>query len=292
MNVAIFYFSGSGNTKIVAELWQNSIKKLGFAAEIFKIEEISITKFDFSKYDMLGFGHPIHGFNCPKIMEDFCKKIPVQNRKINAFSFMVSGENLVINNSSNQRIKRFLKRRNINIISEYHYLMPYNMIFRHTEERAFKMLETLKAIIPLDAEDLLVNGLNNKLKKIKLLGWFVALVRIEQVFAPINGRFFKIDLNKCIKCMKCVNNCPVNNIEFLDGKFKFKNNCVLCTRCSFNCPKDAFSIGLLNNWRVNKPYSFKRPEIEEVDKHKKYCKKSYKKYFENCEKRLEIHKNS
>ncbi len=84
----------------------------------------------------------------------------------------------------------------------------------------------------------------------------------------------------------CVKSCPTNNIEFVNGKFKFHNHCLCCTRCSFNCPTNAFSIGLLTGWKVNGKYKFKNPELEEVDKHSRYCKKSYIRYYKEAEERL------
>jgi len=87
--------------------------------------------------------------------------------------------------------------------------------------------------------------------------------------------------------MKCVNACPVHNIDFKDGKFIFHNKCLMCTRCSFNCPKDAFNIGLLNGWRVNGKYSFTNNNDLNLNKHRNYCKNSYKKYFESVKVILE-----
>ena len=86
--------------------------------------------------------------------------------------------------------------------------------------------------------------------------------------------------------MKCVNNCPVKNIEYKDNKFIFHTRCLMCTRCSYNCPTDAVNIGILNSWKVNKPYAFKKPEIEEKDKHPYYCKRSYIRYYQEAKKKI------
>ena len=64
----------------------------------------------------------------------------------------------------------------------------------------------------------------------------------------------------------------------------------MCTRCSFNCPKNAIVFGLFNAWKVNGKYSFKKPLIEEENKHKRYCKKSYDRYFNEARIRIENQK--
>lgn len=49
-----------------------------------------------------------------------------------------------------------------------------------------------------------------------------------------------VDSNLCVKCMKCVNDCPTKNI-YLDENIKFKNQCISCQRCVHCCPVNAFT---------------------------------------------------
>ena len=286
MKIAIYYFSGTGNTELTVKKWQSEASKHNIDCQLFKIEENPKEEVDVSSFDKIGIAYPIHAFNAPKNVNKFVNLIKKVDEKKDAFVIMVSGEYMNLNHSSDNKLARILKRRNLIVNSEYHYLMPYNMIFRHTEKRAFQMYETMNALVPLDVEDYLLTNKSHKLKKHHLVGWLTWTFRIEQVFAPVNGKTFKINKKKCVKCMMCVKNCPTNNIEFVDGKFKFHNHCLCCTRCSFNCPTNAFSIGLLTGWKVNGKYKFKNPEVEEVDKHPRYCKKSYIRYYKEAEERL------
>ena len=286
MKVAIYYFSGTGNTELTCKKWASEAKSRGITIDLFKMEEIQDQEIDLSGYDKVGIGYPIHGFNAPKIVLEFTKKVKPSEEMKPLFIIMVSGEYMTINHSSALKLESILKKKNFYIESDYHYLMPYNMIFRHTELRAFKMYETMNALVPLDVEDYLVNNKPHHLAKHKFIRPVIWVIRIEHWFAHVNGKHYKVDMNKCIKCMRCVNSCPTKNIEFKDGKFTFKNSCLCCTRCSFYCPSDAFKIALLNGWRVNKPYRFKEPEEVEVDKHPRYCKKSYIRYYQEAENRL------
>ena len=287
MKVAIYYFSGTGNTELTVKKWELEAKKNNIELQLFNIEKINDKEIDVSSFDKIGFGYPIHAFNAPRNVWKFCKRIKKCTTKKPAFAVMVSGEYMNLNHSSNIKMASILKRKNIFFESEYHYVMPYNMIFRHTEKRAYKMYTVMNDLVPLDVKEYLIKNKPHHLKKHKIfMRPFCWLLRIEQLFAPINGKTYRINKKKCIKCMKCVNNCPTQNIEFVDGKFKFHNHCLCCTRCSFYCPTNAFSIGLLTSWKVNGKYQFKEPEIEEVDKHPRYCKKSYIRYFKEAEERL------
>lgn len=285
MKVVIYYFSGTGNTELTVKKWQAEAVSKGIELDLVKIEE-NKGEVDVSEYDKIGFGYPIHAFNAPKNILKFAKLIKKSEQKKPAFAVMVSGEYMNLNHSSHLKLSSILKRKNIFFESEYHYVMPYNMIFRHTEKRAYQMYKTMNDLVPLDVKEYLLEGRPHHLKKHKFMRTFTWALRIEQLFAPVNGKTFRINKKKCIKCMKCVNSCPTHNIEFKDGKFKFHNHCLCCTRCSFNCPTNAFSIGLLTGWKVNGKYQFKEPEIEEKDKHPKYCKKSYIRYYKEAEERL------
>ena len=289
MKLGLFYFSGTGNTKKILDLWTKSLEDNSISFDMLKIEDVSPKDIDLSIYDKIAFFYPIHAFNAPLIVLNFAKSIRRLDNELKCFLCMVSGEYLVMNNSSGNKLKRILKHKNIKVESDYHYIMPYNMIFRHSETNAYKMYETAKEIIPLHVKDYIVLNNIHKTRKFFLAGPILFLFRIEQIFAPINGKHFKVNMDKCIKCMKCVNSCPVKNIEFKDDKFVFSNKCLLCTRCSFNCPKDAFKIGLLNNWRVNKPYAFKMPNEKEIDKHKNFCKGSYKRYYKEADELVKSH---
>lgn len=287
MKIAIFYFSGSGHTELCVKKWKSEAEAINIPTDIFRIEKTNLEEIDFSQYDKVGIAYPVHAFNAPKNVWKFAKRINKMDEKKPLFVIMCSGEYLSLNHSSANKTRRILKRRNFVFESEYHYVMPYNLIFRHTEKRALQMYEVMNKIVPIDVKEYLVDNNPHKLKHLHFVGWFIFLIRIEQPFAPVNGKLFRVKKDKCIKCMKCVNTCPKNNIEFKNGKIKFHNHCVMCTRCCFNCPTDAIRIGILNSWRVNKPYAFKPLEIEEKDRHPRYCKRAYIRYFDEAAKRID-----
>ncbi len=173
MKIAIYYFSGTGNTELTVKKWQAEASKYNIDCQLFKIEENPKEDVDVSSYDKIGIAYPIHAFNAPSNVNKFVSHIKKLDEKKDAFVIMVSGEYMNLNHSSDNKIRRILKRRNIIVKSEYHYLMPYNMIFRHTEKRAFQMYETMNALVPLDVEDYLKDDKPHKLKKIHLTGWLI-----------------------------------------------------------------------------------------------------------------------
>lgn len=290
MKKAIIYvFSGTGNTKRVCTLYKQEFAKHEVETTIFDVKVGFENIPNPNEYDLVGFAYPIHAFNAPKIMLELAKALPraevAKGEKKEYFILKSSGEPLKINNMSSSKFKGMLSRKGYRLFSEYHYVMPYNMIFRHTDEMAVKMLNALEGLAPIEAREVL-DGKEHKLSTVPFAPVLAFIMRIEHPAMKVNGKFFKVDEDKCIKCGMCAKNCPVQNIKIEDGKFKFGGDCLMCTRCSFNCPTDAFSIGMLNGWRVNGAYSYKMPAEKEENKHEWYCKKAYRRYFENANKKI------
>lgn len=46
---------------------------------------------------------------------------------------------------SSIKFNSIMKKKRYEPYGEYHYVMPYNMIFRHTDEMAYRMKATLDA---------------------------------------------------------------------------------------------------------------------------------------------------
>lgn len=285
MKILICYFSGTNNTKKIVDLYKECFEGQNCSCFLHKIENVD-EKIDFAGYDLLGFAYPVHAFNAPSIVLEFAKKLPEASKKV--FIAKTSGEPLKLNNISSLKLIKLLKKKGYSVENEYHYCMPYNIIFRHTDDMAYRMWESAKAVVPIDCKSIL-DGKKEKLDGVfmgSLLAW---IFRIEFWGGRFNGKRYKVT-KECIGCNRCVKTCPTKNITIENGEIKFGNKCIMCMRCSFFCPKNAIKIGLFNKWRVNGPYHFQKPEEEEENKHKNYCKKSYKKYFEKCQTKIEANK--
>lgn len=293
MKIAIFYFSGTGNTGKVVRKYDEYFKAQGHECTLYPLpirEPI-----DFSAFDTIGFGYPIHSFNAPQIMLEFARSLPKKKLKKGekaqkAFIVKSSGEPVKMSRVSSLKLIKILKKRGMEVTNEYQYVMPYNMIFRHTDHTAYVMWETAKKLIPIDCADIL-NGVERREKKMPLGGFFAWFLRCEHWGAHVIGVGYRATKD-CISCGLCAKNCPADNIKMKNGKPKFGGKCLICARCSFNCPKDCINIGLLNGWRVNGAYSFKDGDPNEKNGHEKYCKKAYDRYFKESEERIAAHAKS
>lgn len=307
MKAIIYVFTGTGNTLRIAELYKKNLSS--YETEIYKIRMKRNSEYKKSKNhqkkfifepfpnpntaDLVGFAFPIHGFNPPKGVMDFCKQLPICTPQKSSFIIKVGGEGLHFNDYAGQKLMRVMEKRGYKFLSDRLYVMPYNMIFRHSPE----MVKTEWIYADAQARlhcKMLLEKKQTKVFLPRLKSWFVPIFRIEHIYAKVQGPFMSVNMKKCIQCMKCVKNCPMNNIRFENGKFKFGTNCALCVCCSFGCPKDAISIGLLNGWRINGDYqiqktandsSIKFPSFSDSDCGLK--RHAYRNYFKRLEHDLE-----
>lgn len=289
MKVILYVFSGTGNTLKVAALYK---KYMNADVDIYRISKKSGQAPSPDGYDLVGIGYPIHAFVAPEPVVKFVKNLEsVAYRR--AFIFKTSGEGLHLNDASSYKILKILRKKGYDVTMERHIVMPYNMIYRHSDAMAKQMWIYAKAFVKLSCDDLAACK-REKIKLRRAMNFLMPVIgKIEQKFTHIHGPMFKVDSKKCVNCGKCAAVCPENNIVIKDGKYKFGTSCVLCMGCSFGCPQDAIHVGLFKYWKVNGSYRLE--ELVEDDNilfplipHRaKGIYKLYKKYYREVDEMLE-----
>lgn len=306
MKVILYVFSGTGNTMKVAALYkkflENPHKDLNAGADsksapasvdIYRVSKKSGDLPDPNAYDLVGIGYPVHGFSAPEPTIKLCKTLPkVENKR--TFIFKTSGEGLHLNDCSSQKCIKILKKKGYDVAMEHHIVMPYNMIYRHRDEMAKQMWIYAHALTDMHCRELLENKRENVNQPFYKTFYCPPVRFLEQKFAHLHGTAFHVNPNKCVKCMRCVNVCPQNNIKYENGVFSFGHNCVLCMGCSFGCPQDAINVGVFRFWKVNGSYRLNELKKDEdipfpfVPHYAKGIYRLYKKYYSECDKKLAL----
>lgn len=237
MGMVVFYFSGTGNSKFIAEQFA---EKMG--AECHSIEEKIDFKKLFDTVDTVAVVYPIYGSCVPRIMREFAERYLDELKEKKLIIFCTQ---MLFSGDGARAFARLIPNCEKQILYAEHFKMPNNICNYPLFPMTKKELETKpeRAVKRLDE---ICNDIKNGV--IKKRGWnlFSALLgKTQNVAYPKieeNARHsFHAD-DTCIKCGLCVKICPMNNLEIVNGQVIQKDNCTVCYRCVNACPKQAATV--------------------------------------------------
>ena len=278
MKKAAFYsFSATGNTKRICDLFADELRALGYETEYIPVRRGAVYPAP-AEYDLVFLAYPVHGFAAPRIMLDLAAGFPEGSSAY--YIIKTSGEPLSANDASSEVLRRKMKAKGYVFKGEFHYVMPYNMLFRHSDKMVALMWRAALNTAPADAA-LAARG-EEKIPEVSARAKLIrASLAFEHGGMRILGLFFGVDRKKCTSCGRCVKLCPEQNITMDErGKVKFGRHCMGCAACSFHCPADAIRIGAMNRYKVNGPYTFSS-DIDGLTQKDvcDYCHEDYIRYF-------------
>jgi flavodoxin len=287
-HIALFYFSGTGNTRIIANLIHNKLQVKAAVVELINIEELIDLKkeVDVNQYDMIGIGYPIYGFGEPKIIQKFVQMLPKVDSK-NVFVFKTAADFISINDNASSYLIRKLSKKGYNIFYDRIICMGSNFLIQYHDELVKQLYKCALNKVEILCEEVLKGK-----KRVNQIGFIFRIMMDgihwfeDSCFARIFGRSLKVS-KKCTQCGKCIKNCPSKNIYTQNNKIRFRFNCFLCMRCIYACPNNAIvSRGfgfiilkkgylieqIINNSDINDNY---------ITEHTKGFMKHFQKYLED-----------
>lgn len=245
MNIAIVYFSGTGNTKYIAELLESGFNMKNDVS-LFKVEDILLkrTSFDINKYDLIGLGFPTYGFNPPFCIFNFIKDYENMDRK-KIFLFYTNAGPLYINDLVCYGLKRKLKRKGFLVVYERQFHMPANILTRYNDDVCKQLCnaavhKTSEMVVDIEQNKIIVR--NDGIAPLFFRWSYTMYNRLGWIMLALDFNATE----KCNLCLKCFNECPQNNISIKNGKIKIGINCQACYRCVYNCPQRAIRGRLYN----------------------------------------------
>jgi ferredoxin len=245
----MLYFSGTGNSRYIAELFCRHMN-----AECCSIEENA----DFEKLikanEIIGFCYPVYGSRVPLIMREFISNYmaPLKNKKLIIFVTQ-----LTFSGDGARVLCDLFPENHIDVIYAEHFFMPNNVcnfaLLRKTSDRniqkRLKMAEAKMSRVCINIKNGVVrkrgfSAISRMLGKIQGKPW---QGDGKNAFAAENTMEYKakhgvrIDAG-CIVCNACIESCPMQNLENRQGRILHKNNCTICYRCVNLCPQRAITV--------------------------------------------------
>ena len=249
MKIAIYYFSGTGNTWYVAKALKAALIEQGAEAKAKNIEDMPASKVTelLSWCDKVIIGYPIYGSDSPRIMREFVANLPKSDNQkpISTFTTVAlySGDGTIL-------YRKLFGEKGYKFETGMEFIMPNNL-----------NVPGFPDVLPIGDEDKVHQKnlrANEKAKKMagailtgktkvqydRVFGHLMGAVQrkhVDDFIAKLNSTMY-VEHDKCIKCMRCVKLCPADNIVFNDGKIEIFDNCMGCMRCYHFCPTGAINI--------------------------------------------------
>jgi len=238
--MVMFYFSATGNSKCIAELFCQSMHAACHSIE----EDINFDDLIASN-DTICFCYPVFGSRVPRLMRKFATNhmASLKSKKLIIFCTQ-----MYFSGDGARAFTDVFPRGFAEIIYAEHFLMPNNVCNLFItplagDKLVKKYLSKSNAKMQAVCRDI-TNGV---IRKRGFNPVSRALGLIQGVFVPriekwARGRVW-VD-SDCNNCRLCVSICPVNNFEHKNGKIETKNNCMMCYRCVNKCPQKAITVSL------------------------------------------------
>lgn len=232
----ILYFSGTGNSRYVAEMIGKVTKdEIVSMNEMIK-QNIKGTMKSKSPYV---FVCPVYAGRIPRIVEKFIKEAKFEGSK-KAYFIVTCSETPW---RTVQYVEKLLNEKGISVIGFNSVIMPQNYIAMYdtpSKVEADKIVDDATPRIEKIAE--LIKKEKQLIEEKPGKKMMSSIINPIMYSMMISTKKFSTN-GKCISCAECVKSCPLNNIKIVNAKPQWGKECTHCMACMAGCPQEAIEYG-------------------------------------------------
>jgi ferredoxin len=239
----IFYFSGTGNSKYIAELFSQNM-----SCGCFSIEENIDFEALIKANETIAFCYPIYFSRVPRIMREFLQRhmSALKDKKLIIFCTQQ-----ILSGDGARAMAALFPKRHVQVIYAEHFFMPSNTVPITTDTGKIKKYAE-KAVPKM--QKVCRNIQSGKVRKRGFNAGSRALGLIQAPLLMPAERKANKHINiadDCIGCGLCVTECPMKNLTLKDEKIIHNHNCTVCYRCINRCPQKAINFF---RYKIKKQY--------------------------------------
>lgn len=283
MEFIIFYFSGTGNTELIAKEIQKRLVNKGHIVDVANIEDKERLENISFENKTLGFGFPIYKYSYPDILNDLFPLLERMGRHQKFFQFATYAR--FTGYALNDFSKR-LSKIGYRLIAESCFKAPSCGIEARKEESCFNWESVMffenNIHIKLDAfvDEILLSQVKNRKAECLCKMPYNQIVRsVVKDVEKTNYPKLQVNKEKCTVCGLCAKKCPDHNLVKKMDSIEILNQyeCLHCLRCMNHCPANAIIFGKLT--KGDERYTFEtRNRLYE-----KAASGYHEKYWDNFE---------
>jgi ferredoxin len=247
----VFYFSGTGNSRFVAE---RIAKAIGH-------EAADITAYTKQNKALSFIDRGLYVFVCPSYMSatarsmtDFIESAEFPS-EAKAYFVVTCASSMGISPKVSMEL---CARKGLKYMGAAQVVMPQNYIALFKTKDKIENGRIINEALPMidKIAETIKNGEKLESRRIGSFEYSVTKWVRDLYYKDFMKTKKFMVTDKCISCKKCVKVCPLSNITMKDNRPAWGNNCTHCMACINQCPKDAIEYG---KGSVGKP-RYKGPE--------------------------------
>ena len=237
--VCICYFTGTGNTKLLAEKMNEIFSGRGYESRIYEITGKKAVGTLPAAHESLGVLFPVYALSMPGIVEKFLRNLS----EVKGQSAFIMANAHTDSGKTGDEAEAILKKKGYQIEGKSSAYTPSSSIITEEtepEDRAVEMRsEGLKKAS--DFAEALIEGRAEK--ESGRMTFKQKMVSLLFKTAMPGMLLKKTSVNdSCVSCGKCTAICPMGNITLSSGKPVWNSNCAVCMRCINYCPSNAIEM--------------------------------------------------
>jgi NAD-dependent dihydropyrimidine dehydrogenase PreA subunit len=234
-SIEFYFFSGTGNTMLVAKRMSRVFQSEGFNVKLKRIENSNPA--DVDTECTIGLGFPVAILSTYDLVWKFINELPqVDGTEVFMVDTLGGYSGGIIG-----PLKTLLESKGYKTIGACEIIMPLNIFYiendntntKKIEEGLVKAENYAIALVNNESEWGRVPVLPDLMRLISKIGLRITATDVHQKILK-----FKVNPSSCTKCGICGDICPLNNVKLAEYPVT-GNNCEYCMRCVSMCPAHA-----------------------------------------------------
>lgn len=238
----IFYFSGCGNSKHVAETLATQMND----TLVFIPEAAREGRYDYTLTDteLLGFVFPVYSWAPPKLVTDFVKQLKLASKPKYVYFVCTCGDECGL---TEKLFEMTLKEKKWKLSACFSLIMPETYVAMRgfkldIKEKARQKIDEANATLDKNIPRLLNRECFSEIN-VGHFSWLKSTLINPgfNKYATDDRKYRATD--QCVGCGKCVEVCPMHNIILEKGRPIWNGYCTMCMACYHHCPVNAIQYG-------------------------------------------------
>jgi NAD-dependent dihydropyrimidine dehydrogenase PreA subunit/flavodoxin len=242
----VFYFTGTGNSRWIAERMADAFsEQLVAMADFFKGDQVALKKFTVRTDEHLGFIFPVHAWGVPSLVCKFIQQLQLRTYKRQlVYGIFTCGDEC---GRTREMFVKMIKEKGWACHHTYSVQMPNTYIVFpgfdvDPKEIEWRKIEKARLLLPSIIRAIRDDRPIDEYRKGSLSFLKSRVIYPQFVKHAMSSRPFYTTAT-CTSCGRCVAFCPTKNLSMKDHKPLWGDHCMQCLSCIHRCPTKAIEYG-------------------------------------------------